>query len=613
MTQKLIGNYRVTHKIGEGGMGVVYAAEHATLGRQAAIKLLLPEHLGDELLATRFINEAKAAAAIRHPGIVEVFDFGRHEGGGLFIAMELLVGEDLEQRKKRGAVIPFEQAILFTMQACGVLDAAHRVGITHRDLKPSNIFVVSDPQVPGGERVKLLDFGIAKFAVSGDSGVAMTRAGAIMGTPTYMSPEQCLDSSKVDHRSDIYSLGCILYQMLCDRQPFAANNVFDIMTMQMHDMPQPPSEVVPTLPKELDRVIERAMAKERDERYQSAGEFAMALQSATGKRLDAGWLDASLGVHTDTTTLRGASGSVRAGARGGSRWVIPFTALVTVALGLGGFYLMRGGGEETNSRTEATTVDAGGPTWPIPPAPPTFVQLTSDDLSSLAPAGDNETLWIIRSEPPGAEVRYGDKPIGHTARPLAVRWQAQPARTERLTLHYDEYMTYYHDWNTAESFTEQIALKPQVTIQLTTKPKGAQVYTVAKPREDVEAYLDGELDYQGNTNMELHHAEGESLTIVLKRNGKKSVQREIFFDKDRVENVHLKKLVTVFIQTLPKGAEVWLGDRLITQPEDGIRLAAKKGRRVFVVKHPGCKDKKVYLQGRSDDSKLVELSCPDLE
>lgn len=594
----IIGNYRVTHKIGEGGMGVVYAGQHTVLGRQAAIKLLLPEHLGDQQLSARFINEAKALAAIRHPGIVEVYDFGPHQGGGLFIAMELLQGEDLEQRNKRGVPMSPEQAVLFAMQACGTLEAAHRTGITHRDLKPSNIFVVPDPQVPGGERIKLLDFGIAKFAVSGDNGVAMTRAGAIMGTPTYMSPEQCLDSSKVDHRSDIYGLGCIVYEMLCGRPPFVSENVVDTMTMQIHDTPELPSSVRPDLPKALDAVVLRAMDKDRDKRFQRAGEFAAALQQAMGHvNLTGGWLDASLGV--SNTTLTGASGAM---ARGGSRsrWVIPLTALLTLGLGIGAFlYTQKQGDKATTDQPEATEqvepVDKNQP-----PPPPTFEQLKGADIAAAPAAADDEVHWIIRSEPAGVEVRYGDKPVGHTAKPLLVRAKKEPTRKERLMLKMEGYVDYALDLSTDTAYSDKVVMKKKIKVAIITKPSsGAQVYL----KEDES--------YQGNTNLELEFAEGAKITILIKKDGYRTIEREISFDEDHKEQIKLEKLalVSVRIESDPEGAEVWLGDAKLGETPYTDTLEKQKDGRKFVIKKDGCEDQKVRLSGRRDDAKTVKLKC----
>lgn len=601
----IIGNYRITQKIGEGGMGAVYAAQHTVLGRQAAVKVLLPEHLGDEKLATRFINEARAAAAIRHPGIVEIFDFGQHQGGGLFIAMELLQGEDLEQRKRRGATLTPSQAVLFALQTCGVLDAAHRIGITHRDLKPSNIFLVPDPQVPGGERIKLLDFGIAKFAVSGEGGVAMTRAGAIMGTPTYMAPEQCLDSSKVDHRSDIYALGCIVFEMLSGRPPFVSESVVDVMTMQIHDQPPSLVSLNPAVPPALDAVVQKALAKDRDHRYQTAGEFAAALQSVMGDvGLGDGWLDASLGVSGGPTTVSGAAGAMAARRSSSTRWLIPLTAVCVIALGLGGYMFWKGRDKpETSAEIPARTED-DDPEKKLAetPAEPVWTQLESG-VTEPEPASDPaaQVTWFIRSEPAGAEVRYQDKPIGHTAAPLLGRADRMPARPVRLVLRKSGHEDYVLDLDTGKDFAETISLRPNVAVEVWSKPEGAQVYKV-----------EGN-EYLGNTPLAVSFGRDREVEIAIKLEGYRDDKRTIVFDKEHKEVVKLEKLalVSVRIESEPEGAEVWLDDAKLGETPFSDTLEKQSDERRFVIKHEGCEDKEVQLSGRRDDAARVELSCAE--
>src|ERR1041385_6396596 len=183
-----VGAYRVLHRIGAGGMGSVWLAEHTMLGRRAAIKVLHSTFSRDPAIVTRFFNEARAATAIDDPGIVQIFDFGEHVDGSAYIVMELLEGETLEQRLSRLGRLGVRDALRIMRQIASSLGAAHQRGIVHRDLKPENIFIVRDPEVPGGERAKILDFGIAKL--TGDS-IVKTQTSSVMGTPIYMSPEQC--------------------------------------------------------------------------------------------------------------------------------------------------------------------------------------------------------------------------------------------------------------------------------------------------------------------------------------------------------------------------------------------------------------------------------------
>ncbi len=277
-----IGKYIITGKLGEGGMGAVYSGQHKLLGRTAAIKVLLREHVEDEQLVERFINEARAATNINHPGIVDVYDFGHQDDGSVFIAMELLQGENLAQRMSRLGPMSPAQAGLFTQQICSALHSAHDRRVVHRDLKPSNLFVVPDPQVPGGERIKLLDFGIAKFATPGEAGSVTTKAGSMMGTPQYMSPEQCVDSSNVDHRADVYSIGCIFFEMLCGQSPFRGDTYIEVVSAQVQDQPPAPSSLQPDIPGQLDSILAKALAKDPGRRFQTARELGIAVQVALG-------------------------------------------------------------------------------------------------------------------------------------------------------------------------------------------------------------------------------------------------------------------------------------------------------------------------------------------
>ncbi len=255
-------------KLGEGGMGEVYLAEHTTLGNRAAVKLLRPEMSAIPDIVQRFFNEARATSLIGHPGIVQVFDFGRHEASkGAYFIMELLAGEALSARLERESKLPAKLVIDLALLITDALGAAHAVGIVHRDLKPDNIFLVPDRASACGIRVKVLDFGIAKLAT--DAAGVRTSANALMGTPAYMSPEQCRGAGGVDHRSDIYSLGCILYEMATGQRPFSnAVSTGDLVVAHMHHPPAEPRSLEPSIPVGLERVILCTLAKRPSDRYQ---------------------------------------------------------------------------------------------------------------------------------------------------------------------------------------------------------------------------------------------------------------------------------------------------------------------------------------------------------
>jgi serine/threonine protein kinase len=275
----IIGNYRVVAELGKGGMGMVYRAEHTQLGRPAALKMLLPQLSSDSGIVQRFFNEARAASAIDHPGIVQVYDFGTHTDGRAYIVMELLKGESLEHRLQRGSLSPVDGATILA-QTSAALAAAHARGIVHRDLKPDNIFLVPNELVQSGIQVKLLDFGIAKLADEQTAGLK-TQTGAMMGTPAYMSPEQCMGKSDLDHRTDIYSLGCILFHVLCGRPPFTSEHGTGMMiAAHIRDAAPDPRTFNASIPPQLVAIIQRCLEKEPSARFQSAAELRNALVGA---------------------------------------------------------------------------------------------------------------------------------------------------------------------------------------------------------------------------------------------------------------------------------------------------------------------------------------------
>jgi serine/threonine protein kinase len=276
---QVIGNYRVVSELGRGGMGMVYRAEHVQLGRPAALKMLLPALSGDPGIVQRFFNEARAASAIDHPGIVEVYDFGTHTDGSAYIVMPLLKGESLETRLQREPVAPLEGAS-WIVQVLSALAAAHARGIVHRDLKPDNIFLVPNELMPGGIQVKLLDFGIAKLADDKAAGVK-TQTGMMIGTPAYMSPEQCMGRADLDHRTDIYSIGCILFHILCARPPFISDlGTGMIIAAQMRDPAPDPRSLNPNISPPLAAIVLRCLEKEPSARFQTANDLKNALISA---------------------------------------------------------------------------------------------------------------------------------------------------------------------------------------------------------------------------------------------------------------------------------------------------------------------------------------------
>ena len=275
--------YQLVRELGAGGFGKVYVGLDTTLGREIAVKFLLPEHSTSEELLQRFFQEAKAAASINHPGIVLVFECGRVAGtdtdaeGCAYIAMELLAGETLSARRRRQRILPSDFAVHVARQVASALGAAHAQGIIHRDLKPENIFLVPDTEVFHGERVKVLDFGIAKLSSSSASGGVVTQTVMVFGTPPYMSPEQCRSSARVDNRSDVYALGCILFEMVCGTAPFIGD-MGEVLAKQQLAPPPLPRSLNPNIPPALEACILRALEKNPDARFQSMEELRTALK-----------------------------------------------------------------------------------------------------------------------------------------------------------------------------------------------------------------------------------------------------------------------------------------------------------------------------------------------
>ena len=255
-------------------MGAVYEARHVELDRPAAIKALHPQVAASPDLVRRFLDEARAATKIEHPGIVQVFDVGKTDDGTAYIVMELLRGEALSDRLARVGRLDPAEAIRVVCQASDALAAAHRAGIVHRDLKPENLFVIEDSAVVGGERVKVLDFGIAKLVEPG--GISHTGTNMLMGTPPYMSPEQCRGGKHVDVRTDVYSLGCILYQLVCGRPPFVYDSAGELIAAHLHETP--PAATLYGAPPELEPIIARCLAKDRDARFASMDDLIAALR-----------------------------------------------------------------------------------------------------------------------------------------------------------------------------------------------------------------------------------------------------------------------------------------------------------------------------------------------
>ncbi|NVB85348.1 MAG: protein kinase [Kofleriaceae bacterium] len=272
MIGTLAGSYKITDLINVGGMGSVYRAEHTLIGRIAAVKVLHPEMSASRDIVNRFFNEARVTTSIKHPGIVEVYDFGYLESGHAYLVMEFLEGAPLATRNKQRGPVGEGEAAAILKGVCSALAAAHAKGVVHRDLKPDNIFMVPDPDAALGVRPKLLDFGIAKLTEPGLASSA-TKTGAVMGTPTYMSPEQCRGTGDVDHRADLYSIGCMFYEMLAGRPPFVDRGAGELIGAHLFVNPEPPSRYVQGISPDTEALVMSLLAKQPAQRPQTALEL----------------------------------------------------------------------------------------------------------------------------------------------------------------------------------------------------------------------------------------------------------------------------------------------------------------------------------------------------
>ncbi len=297
MIGREVGNYRIVSLIGEGGMGQVYMAEHPTIDRKVAVKVLRADLAANTSVVSRFVTEARVASTLRHPNVIEVFDTGQLAPDHVpYMLMEMLEGESLADRITRLGRIDQNDALEWTYQTAAALGAAHAKNIVHRDLKPANLFLVPDDRIPDREKIKVLDFGIAKVlgGLSGSGALQQTQTGMLMGTPLYMSPEQCRGAKEIDTRSDIYSLGLIMYEMLCGAPPFVSEGFAELISMHLMRPPAPPRTHNPAIGEEVEQVILRALAKEPDNRFATVQDLQRALGYEPSRPTGSGRVSAGL-------------------------------------------------------------------------------------------------------------------------------------------------------------------------------------------------------------------------------------------------------------------------------------------------------------------------------
>jgi serine/threonine protein kinase len=376
-------------------MGVVYLAQHPVIQRKVAIKLLHAVLARDPDIVARFFNEARAIHMIQHENIVEILDFGQTADGQPYFIMEYLTGESLSDAITRGAM-PADQVEAIAVQMCRALAAAHGKGIVHRDLKPHNVQLVI--KADGSLLVKILDFGVAKILSSPDGNQSVkTRTGSLMGTPLYMSPEQCKGAGVLDHRTDIYSLGVILFEMLSGRPPFMAEGVGELFAKHMLEDPPSVTEFAPGAPPHMAAAIMKALAKEPDARFPSMDEFRKAIigeikvtaPAASGRPSRFANTQAQTISPRVSTTLSSASSEIDEGFDVAPRRRKLLFGLLSggaAAAVLGYFFLLKDNTPvEVPKPVIATTTKAPPVTPPTPPTPP--VKKTVTIRFEAEPAG----------------------------------------------------------------------------------------------------------------------------------------------------------------------------------------------------------------------------------
>jgi serine/threonine-protein kinase len=422
------GKYRVVRRVGGGAVADVYEVVHEQIGGRLALKVLRREFARFPDVSRRFLNEARAAGAAGHQGIIQVFDIGQLDSGELFMVMELLQGEDLSTLlMKQGRLDP-PRAVAITVQLLDALEAAHKAGVIHRDLKPENVLL---QRGPGGEDwVKIIDFGIARLTQDGPSAFRRTAEGSVLGSPYYMSPEQARGLSDLDVRTDIYAAGVMLYEMITGELPYNGTSIQGIVEHLLNDPFPHPRDVVPSLPASLEEAILQATARNRDQRFSSAAEFADALRPFRGEWAADGppGRRAISGRHPATAAAGGSAeeteeeAAERIGRERSPKVVVParvyavtIGAAVAAALAVVIVVLWIGRGESDGHAADPVRADAGAQvpstvdqatasidagTLPVPDAA-TVVALVQDDAGSPEPTRD--VAATPETQPPGPD------------------------------------------------------------------------------------------------------------------------------------------------------------------------------------------------------------------
>ena len=481
--QVIADRYHVVKKLGEGGMGQVYLAEHVKMGRRSAIKVMNPSMVHDPDAVARFNREASNASRITHPNVCAIYDFGETADGVIYLAMEFIEGESLTALLERDGALAVPRATDIFLQVAEALQAAHDLGIAHRDLKPDNIMLVRGRD--GRDLVKVVDFGIAKAIGGDEAGQKVTKTGLVVGTPEFMSPEQ-LSGDKVDGRSDLYSLALVFYQMLTGKLPFEADTAQEIMIKRLTDEPAPLAATRPDLsfPNGLQQTIDTALARMPAERYQQVSKFATDVAAVTGRARGAPMATpATRPVDTEARTQVLGAAEAKAAAVAATRTSaaarrvpprkrssVPLIVGAVVVLGGAGagVMLLKGGEAGTPPAASDSTAMSRG----APPAP-------QNGAGALVPSDTQRFVNGGTATPTGGGQPTGGgttTPAGGGARTTPPAPSVDPARAADAL---DGLFTGLDDHSLQAALVRDSALKVYQGAGVAEKDRGFAAYVIA--------------------------------------------------------------------------------------------------------------------------------------
>jgi tRNA A-37 threonylcarbamoyl transferase component Bud32 len=446
----LSGRYLVTKKIGQGGMGAVYEATHTLIGKRVAVKVLLEKYAEREAIVARLKKEAQLASSIGNEHIIDITDIGNTDDGRTFVVMEYLEGESLAECLSREHELPEQRILRIASQAASALAAAHAKGIVHRDIKPENLFLLKRKEQ---DFVKVVDFGISKsLRASGpgedEEAQRLTQTGMVLGTPLYMSPEQARGDDDLDHRVDIYALGVIMYESIAGRVPFVGSNYLSVISQVLNEVPKPLREIRPDVSEELEAIVAKAMAKNRNDRYRDADAMLE----------DLGALSADPTHSTERARITGPRRRFpKAPAIPRAAWAVGGLGVVIAGVTLAVVYLQGNGGKDGRKQKAMDELaakqlrDAGVPAVTPP-------------LDALAEPAYKRITLHINTVPAGAELERESETLGKA--PQSVVFVLRDKEVE-VTAHLDGYLDASESVNPVEH-----ADGDTITLKLKKLPKG---------------------------------------------------------------------------------------------------------------------------------------------